>query len=486
MRLHTLFLILFVFGLCSDHLSAQNSSYTSNRYPGRFEASFTRFNATDKVEIPVSAGDIVFLRWTMQVSKGALSVLLKDKEGTVYANNTIDKNDTADLYITVKNSGTVIFQVQGKKADGSIVLLYEKPLPKTIRVETNSNIELFGLMMQLDNAPDALAAKDSVVINGKKSMWKDWYALAVKNYERFKAFDSCRTMQLYRKYLSKGIYNDYLIGFLLQASKVPNATLNSRMDDDAILAFSPNGNLEEAKQEATDFLISLNQFYLDTHFDQYLKDYAPYYTAMKQQVQKNLPSPAFIPMMERFYHKQFTAYNFVPGFTILNTMGFGKMNRKRGDITNVFGPFDFMKFDPVNPDPGFDFPEKIQNLAVHEFGHSFVNPAIDKLPEELIKATAHLYEPIREQMSQHAYTQWKMCLYEHFVKAGEICISRYMNQPEKATEMLNAYVKEGFIYLPFIISELEQYQKIPYAERDYDAFVVKVMERLREGRNLKI
>ena len=103
----------------------------------------------------------------------------------------------------------------------------------------------------------------------------------------------------------------------------------------------------------------------------------------------------------------------------------------------------------------------------------------------MIQATTHLYEPIKEQMSQHAYTEWKMCLYEHFVRAGEVLINRYLGQKEKADQMLNSFVKDGFIYVPFIVQELEQYEKIPFAERDYDAFVVGVMERLKDAKELK-
>lgn len=150
-------------------------------------------------------------------------------------------------------------------------------------------------------------------------------------------------------------------------------------------------------------------------------------------------------------------------------------------ITNALGLFDFMKFDEYNPKSGFDFPEKIQNLSLHEFGHSFVNPAIDKLPAELLRSTEHLYLPIKDIMSKHAYTQWQMCLYEHFVKAGEILITRYMGQKEKADGMMSSFVEDGFIYIPFIVTGLEQYEKIPVEQRDYYSFVNKVMEHLRDA-----
>lgn len=56
------------------------------------------------------------------------------------------------------------------------------PKQKSIKVVTNKNLELFGLMMQLDMGPDLAASNDSVIIENKKSTWRDWYSLAWKNY----------------------------------------------------------------------------------------------------------------------------------------------------------------------------------------------------------------------------------------------------------------------------------------------------------------
>ncbi len=279
-------LLIVLLVLDCSRLPAQTPSYQSNHQPGRMSASFTRFNAKDKVAITAAAGDVLFINWKIAVTKGVITIVVKDKKQVIYKGPALEQNDTADFYIPINNAGEVSIQMQGKKADGNLLLLYEKAAPKNIAVKTNSNIELFGLLMQLDNAADAIAAKDSVEINGRKSTWKDWYALAVKNYYHYKAFDSGKMMNLYRQYMSRGLYNDYFIDLLLQADEVPNAGLNSRVDDDVILAFSKTGNREEATKEAEAFFKAFNQFYQDVHFGDYLKEYEPYLTTMKMQVQK--------------------------------------------------------------------------------------------------------------------------------------------------------------------------------------------------------
>src|SRR4051812_43382979 len=115
--------------------------------------------------------------------------------------------------------------------------------PKTIRVEVSKNLELFGLMMQLDMGADLTAATDSVTIENKKNTWRDWYLLSWKNYQRYKQFDSCATMKLYRDKIAKGLYNDFFVGFLEQVDEVPHAKVNSNTDTANILPFSSKGEL---------------------------------------------------------------------------------------------------------------------------------------------------------------------------------------------------------------------------------------------------
>lgn len=353
------------------------------------------------------------------------------------------------------------------------------PPAKTIQVRTNKNIELFGLIMSLDLGPDLVANKDTVTIENRKATWREWYATSYKLYIRYKKFDSVAIMQRYRSMVANGCYNDFFIGLLVQVDEVPYAKVTAATDRDFIQPFAPTGSLEEATQKANEFLQELNRFYTDLHFGDYLRENQPYYTRIESDVRKNLPDSQFIPIMEAFYGKQFNAYYLVPSLNTPTSMGFGKMDKTTRTIFNTFGPFHFQTFDKVRPQLGFDDSAKIAELSVHEFGHSFVNPAIDKLPDTLKAATLYLYERIRAEMSKRAYTSWSMCLYEHFVKAGEVIIARKLGHPDKADKMMQAAVEAKFIYVPFIVKELETYDSAGASERNYDDYVRKVMEDLK-------
>lgn len=222
-----------------------------------------------------------------------------------------------------------------------------------------------------------------------------------------------------------------------------------------------------------------NGFYKKIHFENYLNENKNYYEQIKSDVENNLPNSYFLPTMENFYQKEFNTYCLVPSLNILTSMGFGKMNRNTKTIYNAFGPFSFQTFDTKNINLGFNYPERIQGLSVHEFGHSFVNPAIDKVPKELIDSTEYLYTPIKSAMSKLSYTSWMMCLYEHYVKAGEVIIARKLGNTKEAEKLLQDNVKAKFIYLPTIVQELEKYDKNKSLYKSYDDFVPSIIEKLK-------
>ena len=295
-------------------------------------------------------------------------------------------------------------------------------------------------------------------------------------------------MQTYRKLVERRLYNDFFVGFLEQVDEVPFAKINATTDRESILMFSPAGNFEEAKKQASDFLEQLNHFYTMINFGNYLEENKSNFALMKAAVKKNLPAcicctvaDDFIPTMESFYQKSFTAYCLVPVLNIPTSMGFGKMSKTRQTIYNAFGPFSFQVLNGPNTDLAFDFPDRIAGLSVHEFGHSFVNPAIDNLPKDLIDSTAYLYLPVKDAMSKKSYTNWQMCLYEHFVKAGEILIARKLGTAKNEAANIRENVNGGFIYLPFIVKELEGYDKSTGVERNYFQFVQTALEHLKSA-----
>jgi hypothetical protein len=161
-------------------------------------------------------------------------------------------------------------------------------------------------------------------------------------------------------------------------------------------------------------------------------------------------------------------------------MAFGVSYSNNNSVTifNAFGPFAVQHFNSIPPDMGFADEKHIRELSVHEFGHSFTNPVLNKIPAQLFTETAVLFDTIKTAMEDQGYNNWISSVYEHFVRAGEVIIARNLGHTADA-EKLQAYYINGrkFIYLPLIIEELQKYDHTPGTS--YEQAAIRTMERLK-------
>ncbi|PZR29015.1 MAG: hypothetical protein DI535_04720 [Citrobacter freundii] len=465
-------LLCLLLASCGVHVT----NWQGTSIPGLDTAHYDHLDRTLTHPVQLDKGDLLFLDYAVNANKGEIGLAVKQGKKMIWDHTSL--MDTGSVYLVAPASGKYTVNITGHQAAGGHALRYSVTKPKTVSVTNSTNIELFGLLMQLDNGADIIASKDSTLINGRRTTWSEWYALTVTNYQLYKRYDTSRAMQLYLKLQREGIYNDFFVGFLLQVDEVPHAKINALTDANAILGFSPKGDSAEARSRANEFLAAMNDLYRSISFGQYLQQHKADYAQANDQVKMNLPDAALLPIMEHYYRQQFNGYYLLPSLNILTSMGFGKVNWTSRTIYNVFGPFGFQDFDPKHPDMAFNYPEKIKVLTVHEFGHSFANPAVDSLPSSLIKATSYLYEPIKKEMEKRAYPSWRICLYEHVVKAGEYIVAIKLGDTARAKTFLKDAVDAGFIYVPFLADQLQKWDR-QVSPVSFDRAVLQAIEQLR-------
>ncbi|MCX6215826.1 DUF4932 domain-containing protein [Spirosoma sp.] len=359
--------------------------------------------------------------------------------------------------------------------------VYSQPTSNhSIGVQIKPNVELLGFVYFLGYEGAQLETHDSYLKN-RSIKRSEWYSYGFSVYQHYKRYQSSPHLALIMRYAER-IWLDYLLNLLLQLNDFPHAQLSAQIQERYYLRFSPTNDPQEAQRNASQFIDAMNQLYGEVDFDSYLRSSTKLYNQALTQVKQGLPWKRFIPAIEAFYGRRFEQYTFVPSLTIPTGMGFGLqyMLAQQDRTFHVFGPFkpqQFTKRTTLNM--GFDDPKHLLELSTHEFGHPFVNPVVDSLPAELIQRTAYLFEPIRSFMADQGYTSWKACLYEHFVRAGEIIIAQNLGHRRQAARLKAHYLtNRHFIYLPSILTELDSYnqQRIYF----YPQAVKKAMHRLVE------
>jgi hypothetical protein len=354
-----------------------------------------------------------------------------------------------------------------------------QPAGKTIQVHFYKNVEFLGLVFFMGSMAAQYEHDTTLIKPGVKR--KDWFAYDLSLFKLYRSFQNNKNLAIAARF-AENMQGSDLLRFVVQLETFPRAKITTAISPDAYLAFSEKRDPVEARKNAGVFLDALNALYAAMQFDTYFKQQNNLYEHALQEIKSQLPSHQLIPAMEKLYRQQFHQYILLPSLTIPSGMAFASdyttANRKTR-VFNAFGPFALQHFTPNEPiNLGFADEKHLRELSIHEFGHSFTNPVLHKMPAQQITGTKALYDTIRTAMDNQGYSVWKSCLVEHFVRAGEIVIARNLGKHKEA-EQLQAYYIQGrqFIYLPVIIAELEKYNSNPSIS--YLDAANAVMEKLK-------
>lgn len=347
-----------------------------------------------------------------------------------------------------------------------------------LNISFNKNIEFLGFAYFI--AFEGTNSETKVLeIEGKEVLEKDWQNYGFQFYQHYKYLNSSTNLQAALK-ITEHLWLSDIIPLLLQTGDFPRAGLHSEIEEKFYQSFSADKNLAKAREQAILFLNACNDFYREANFDQYLQNSTVYYQAAVTQIIENLSATDFISATEKFYRKSFDHYTLIPSLTIPKGMGFGPhfMVSGRSYAFSVFGAVDYQYFlNTKTMDMGFGHKNKLRELSVHEFGHAFVNPEINKILNEVLRSSAPLFEPLRTSMEKQGYNTWKTCITEHFVRAGEVMITKTIDSLS-AEKLKEEYVNaRKFIYLPLILEELRVYNK---GSEAYTSMVNRVLQRLNK------
>lgn len=354
-----------------------------------------------------------------------------------------------------------------------------QPAGKTIQVHFYKNVEFLGLVFFMGSMAAQFEHDTTLIKPGVKK--KDWFAYDLSLYKQYKTFSNNRNLITAARF-AENMQGSDLLRFVIQLEAFPRAKITTAISPDSYVAFSEKGDTAEARKNGGVFLDALNALYISMNFDAYFKLFNNLYEQALQEIKSQLPSKQVIPAMEKFYRQRFDQYILLPSLTIPSGMAFASgytTANGKTRVFNAFGPFALQYFTPGDTlDLGFADEKHLRELSIHEFGHSFTNPILNKISTQQIAVTKTLYDTIKTAMDNQGYTIWKSCLYEHFVRAGEIVIARNLGRHKEA-EQLQAYYMQGrqFIYLPVIIAELEKYNTDPAIS--YLDAANAVMEKLK-------
>lgn len=316
---------------------------------------------------------------------------------------------------------------------------------KSIQVKINKNIETLFILYPL-------------VDIGMPPVSNSLCELARLEFLEYKDHEAVRLLDT----LISRIGIDGPVNMIMSYTELPDIKKVHPIATRLLKSISGNEDVEKGQQTIDSFIVQFLDFYKKANIELFLEKHEDYYDKAIRDVQKHLPPDSFINTMEQYYGQVNKEYILNPSPALYPGFGFGsRIETVDGLIVfNTFGALNSIATNKLEILFDFDNYADIRDLAVHEFGHSFVNP-LTEIPDNIgiLNQYSYLFRPIEKSMSEQAYRSWRTCVTEHIVRLGEIRIALAMNDSLTATKIRTENIKQNnFIYLPFLEEKIVEYE----------------------------
>lgn len=260
--------------------------------------------------------------------------------------------------------------------------------------------------------------------------------------------------------------NDGIVEYVLHQRPFPARGALYPFDDKTLLRSDEHPQVLAQIQELTD---SLRSFYQQADVGSFLKAHQRFYTGALQEAARSI-RPQVFPYMEQYYGEHFHRYALylMPSMPINwgedNYRAFGPTFQwPEGRVSAMVMSINTML--PVKPSLkdytafGFGNATTIRFLTVHEMGHSFVNPHVNSIDDQVRRDSA-LFTPALQHALDSSYIgDWKTCVIEHLVRLGEIRVAVAMQDKAAAERLRKMHVKMfHFVLLPLLEEKIRQYE----------------------------
>jgi len=336
-------------------------------------------------------------------------------------------------------------------------LVIENKKNKKLSIEFNRNIATYSIVEKL------VANKEGRLfyIDGKSD--DDYLPMVGLAFNQMNKLDNSKIIQQTIDYLNiVGFQQDLTYQALLRANDFPQKGYKYSLD---------SMHLEQTKFLALKkYIENLKNFYIDRNLNSFFDENAHFINGAINEVINNAPKD-YLSKMEKYYGEEIFKFKFyINPFDALPYEkdfwhGNGpKILTDKGTIANMISS----AYLPLKKQPniddyeefGFNNPKTIKFLITHEFGHSFVNHTLDSYTNEINKYNDLFYSGLNEKMNPQGYSNWTICIIEHFVRLGEIRIAEINGEKDRADELRKMHINEfSFVLIPYFEKKIIEYEE---------------------------
>ena len=201
------------------------------------------------------------------------------------------------------------------------------------------------------------------------------------------------------------------------------------------------------------WLEQLRGFARASDFGGFFRAHAGLYALMEEATRKKLVRD-YAADLEAYHGIRQASYTIIPTPLLVGNYGLRRARPDgRFDIFGILGASGTS--DGVAQ---FGSVETLRALVWHEFGHSFVNPEVERL-SAMVEKSKKLMDPIAAKMRASAYQQWRTVAIEHVDRAVAVRLAfRELGEDAGEQALANERVS-SFAYVGALADRLKEYEQ---------------------------
>jgi hypothetical protein len=115
------------------------------------------------------------------------------------------------------------------------------------------------------------------------------------------------------------------------------------------------------------------------------------------------------------------------------------------------------------------------DTMVHEFIHSYSNPAVDKFAAQMEKPAGQINAPVHRAMQRQGYGGWKALLYESMVRASTIQYIIDHEGTDAGRRQIREENSRSFVWMDKLCDLLGAYRKNRQQYTTFESFMPRVV-----------
>lgn len=227
----------------------------------------------------------------------------------------------------------------------------------------------------------------------------------------------------------------------------------------------------QGEQNLIDFTEKLRDFSSKTSFIGFFDGHRNFYDKMLTVIFNALGNTNYVSILENYYGESKHKYVIIPT-PLFHAGGYGSwIDYGEGQVVyDIIGPTNVK-----NNIPTFGNESDFKHILLHEFSHSFVNQITEKYINEINKSQL-LFNPIKAQMTEQAYSNWFTCVNEHLVRINVIRMRVEIDGEGIKNSLIESEKSNGFIYITQLDTLMQRYESNRVKYPTYEDFYPEIIK----------